>query len=279
MKCAVIFRKVKEGSPMVKPLTSIVYGLIAKHSVTCMMYDTIQYDSYDMVIQWGYNTWQEETAAKFKNLNKDVKIIYIDLGWYDRDNHYLVYDENFKRESLEGKRGKDVDLFFKTIIRNPKVYLVLMQNPGDASLRNCPDYIKWLYDVKHFIEANSKFKVEFRKHPKDDSKEFELPGLNLSGVRNLAADLARAKAAITWSSTAILEALVYRLPCVVYDIPELNGYVENKLTVDFLNIVDVKNNIIYNDMRRALKIMAGQQKDINALIGCDFNELKFQVNE
>lgn len=271
MKATIVIRKFK--GHMYPALLNSALGLMRHgHHVTAMLDGSFEPINTDLVLQWGYKNPQRERGELFKKQNKNCVVLFMDLGWFDRHNTVLIYDEFLNREKLGKERSHEE---FENIepSNGGKYWLVLQQLEKDANLRNCVNYERFIGDSVDFIRKNSKLPVFVRPHPAEsDKNRLRVSGVDYLEGNSLREDLDGARAVVTWNSSAVLAAMARKIPCVVYDLPELKKYVLCELTKEAVKRASYGGWAYGNILRK----LAGQQRAVKNLISTDFFKLDFQ---
>ena len=239
-KALILYKKLKYWPSGM--LENIIHGLIRQEFDVKIVKDVGSLNP-DLLIQWHHGPSSLDLIYK----HGCPKTIMIEKGWFGRDNHFLLFDNNSKR--LPPFKKVDYTIFSKPIKNiSDKVWLILGQMPEDQNLKHCPLYSDWISSVTDFLNTNGSLPVYFRPHP-----ELEPP------KNTLDYDLGRAIGVVSWNSSAVLKALMNGIPAAVYDFPELDKLANAGLSKEWIMAVEKGKRFTNLD---ALSYFSSQQLDI-----------------
>jgi capsule polysaccharide modification protein KpsS len=259
---------------MATALTQIAYGLMGYgNTVISMMDKTEDYEPVDMVVQWGYKRPQLERFERFRELNPACRCVCVDLGWFERKDNVLFYNEKCKRIKLRNKR-RNKEIQRRIVTGEPKYFLILQQITKDASLSYCPNYEQFLIETKREIEKYSDLPVVIRPHPQEKKDGRLRINATYSNRKSLEDDLRHAAGVVTWNSTACLPAIANGIPTLAPGLDEIQDTsLAGFVTQDW--VMGSKGKMSNYDAE-ILYYLAGQQINVKKLKNIDLFKLQFQ---
>lgn len=191
---------------------------LAAHGIRAEFRMSSMYRPSDLAVFWAHkNTTAIEGQRR---IGKDYLVMergyfgdrfaMTSLGYNGLNGHAEFHNENSPPDRWL-KYGTEV----RPWKHDGEVIVLMGQVPTDASLRNCPNYARWVNTSAETAAALYGTKVYFRPHPHPAAQAFK-PRLPVIGG-TLESALDRASAVIIWNSNSGVDAVLRGVPLIACD--------------------------------------------------------------
>lgn len=151
-------------------------------------------------------------------------------GFLNNYGKFIEKNQNYSNHRLESKWKINWNGWKKSANKNDHI-LILMQLPGDASLRG-QNIFNWLYDVIGELRQYTNRPIRVRPHPLYNAKDADgfyevmtrifmqqIPNIFVSNAKeiSLADDLSRAHSSVAFTSGSSIDSVLHGVPVIATD--------------------------------------------------------------
>ena len=191
-----------------------------------LVLDVNNYQPVDIAVVFGVGkkgvpvSWPRANVI-FQQRRQCKPVIIIEKGFVKRDQYYMVgfnglnHNAAFFNEGSPSDRWEALGVELKPWRYDGEHILVCGQVPSDASVQDI-DIIHWSAEITSFLRKHTDKKVVYRPHPLARNRTPHMMGVENSN-RDLATDLSRACAVVTYNSNTAVEAVIEGIPSFAMD--------------------------------------------------------------